>query len=52
MVAHYVKTSAKKWDFQEYDETDTGVRLVTIELEIAIADIYDKVEFEALDPIN
>jgi Uma2 family endonuclease len=22
-VEHYVKVSAKKWDFQEYDETDT-----------------------------
>ncbi len=47
-IEHYVKTSAKKWDFQEYDETDMVVRLVTIDLEIAIADIYDKVEFEAV----
>jgi Uma2 family endonuclease len=46
-VEHYVKVSAKKWDFQEYDETDTVVRLGTIDLELAIADIYDKVNFEA-----
>ena len=44
-VEHYTKVSAKKWDFQEYDETDTVVKLVTIDLEVAIADIYDKVEF-------
>ncbi len=48
-IEHYVKTSAKKWDFQEYDETDPMVRLVTIDLEIAIADIYDKVDFAAED---
>ncbi len=47
-IEHYVKTSPKKWDFQEYDETDIVVQLVTINLEIAIADIYDKVEFEAV----
>jgi Uma2 family endonuclease len=51
-IEHYVKTSAKKWDFQEYDETDTVVRLGTIGLDITIADIYDKVEFEVLDPIS
>ena len=44
-VEQYVKVGAKKWNLQEYDETDTVVKLVTIDLEIAIADIYDKVEF-------
>ena len=46
-IEHYVKVSPKKWDFQEYDETDLVVNLVSVDLEIAIADIYDKVEFEA-----
>jgi Uma2 family endonuclease len=45
-IEHYVKVGAKKWNFQEYDETDTVVQLGTIELELAIADIYDKVVFE------
>jgi Uma2 family endonuclease len=44
-IEHYVKTSAKKWDFQEYDETDTVLPLKSINLEIEIAYIYDKVEF-------
>ena len=44
-IEHYVKVSAKKWNLQEYDETDTVVKLVTIDLEVSIADIYDKVEF-------
>jgi Uma2 family endonuclease len=46
-IEHYVKTSAKKWDFQEYDEIDTVVPLRSINLEVAIANIYDKVEFVA-----
>jgi Uma2 family endonuclease len=45
-IAHYVKTSAKKWDFQVYDETDTVVQLATVGLEVPIGDIYDKVKFE------
>ena len=45
-IEHFVKVSAKKWDFQEYDETDLVVKLVTIDLEVAIVDVYDKVEFE------
>ena len=45
-IDQYVKVGAKKWNLQEYDETDTVMKSVTIDLEIAIADIYDKVEFE------
>jgi Uma2 family endonuclease len=46
-IEHYVKISPKKWDFQEYDETDTVVPLKSIDLEVAITYIYDKVEFAA-----
>jgi Uma2 family endonuclease len=45
-IEHYVKVGAKKWNFQEYDETDTVVQLSSVDLELAIGDIYDKVEFE------
>lgn len=45
-IEQYVKVSAKKWNFQEYDESDTSVQLSSVDLEMAIADIYDKVEFE------
>jgi Uma2 family endonuclease len=44
-IEHYLKASPKKWSFQEYDQTDTVVKLETIGLEIAIAEIYDKVTF-------
>jgi Uma2 family endonuclease len=50
-IEHYVKTSPKKWDFQEYDETDLIVPLRSIGLELAIADIYDKVTF-AVDTVE
>jgi Uma2 family endonuclease len=45
-IEHYVKGKGRKWDFQAYDETDAVVQLGTINLELAIGDIYDKVEFE------
>jgi Uma2 family endonuclease len=45
-IEHYVKRSEKKWDFQSYDETDTVLRLETVGVEMAIADIYDKVKFK------
>jgi Uma2 family endonuclease len=51
-IEHYVKAGPKKWNFQEYDETDTLINLETIHLELTIADIYDKVTFEpeAVEP--
>jgi Uma2 family endonuclease len=49
-IEHYFKISAKKWDFQEYDETDIVVPLRSIDLDLAIADIYDKVEF--INPVE
>jgi Uma2 family endonuclease len=45
-IEHYVKTGAKKWSFQVYDEADTVVQLATVGLEVPIGDIYDKVKFE------
>jgi Uma2 family endonuclease len=45
-LEHYVKVSPKKWDFQEYDESDLTIVLETIGLEVSIADLYEKVIFE------
>jgi Uma2 family endonuclease len=41
-IEHYVQAGPKKWSFQEYDEMDAVVKLATINLEIAIADIYNR----------
>ncbi len=43
-VQHYVKTGAKKWDFQEYDTLEEEINFSTVPCAIALADIYDKVE--------
>jgi Uma2 family endonuclease len=41
-VEHYVKQLDKKWLFTEYNSTDVRISLVSISLEIALADIYEK----------
>jgi Uma2 family endonuclease len=41
-VEHYVKQLDKKWLFTEYNSTDARISLVSISLEIALADIYEK----------
>jgi Uma2 family endonuclease len=46
-IEQHIRTSAKTWVFQEYDETDTLVRLQSIGLDIPIATIYNKVKFVA-----
>lgn len=46
-IEHYVKRTEKKWNFQAYGEMDGVVLLETVGVELAIADIYDKVDFTA-----
>lgn len=45
-VEHYAKTGAKQWLLQVYDEPETTLQLTTLEVAIALTDIYDKVQFE------
>jgi Uma2 family endonuclease len=45
-IEHYVRGERKNHNLQVYDETDRVVHLETIDVELAIADIYDKVSFE------
>jgi Uma2 family endonuclease len=45
-VEHYAKTGDKQWVFREYDQMENSVQLVSIPFAIALAEIYDKVEFE------
>jgi Uma2 family endonuclease len=49
-VEHYVKTGSKKWEFQEYDTESETIGLAALELEMSLADIYDKVTFEPSPP--
>lgn len=37
---------AKRWSFREYDESDQAIALSSIDLQISLADAYNKVKFE------
>jgi Uma2 family endonuclease len=45
-VEQYCKTDDKKWIFSEYEEEDSILILSSIQFQISLADIYDKVEFD------
>ncbi|MGP1383041.1 MAG: Uma2 family endonuclease [Thainema sp.] len=52
LVEHYAKTGEKQWVFQEYNQPDDTVEFAVMEFAIALADIYDKVEFEPAEPVE
>ncbi len=45
-IEQYFKTDKKRWTFVEYDDLNETFSLNYINFEIALADIYDKVNFE------
>jgi Uma2 family endonuclease len=45
-IEHYSKTEPHKWLFIEYDHPQAIVSLFSLNFQIKIAEIYDKVEFE------
>lgn len=46
-VEQYYKTEPRKWIFSEYDGAEAILSLNSVPFEIAFADLYDKVDFEA-----
>ncbi|MGD1908541.1 MAG: Uma2 family endonuclease [Leptolyngbyaceae cyanobacterium] len=46
-IESYVKAGENRWIFQEYDRLETTVRLESCNFEIALTDLYDRVQFEA-----
>ncbi len=46
-VEQYSKTEPRKWIFSEYDGGEAILSLNSVPLEITLADLYDKVAFEA-----
>ncbi len=46
-VEQYYKTEPRKWIFSEYDGEAAMLTLSSVPLEISLADLYDKVDFEA-----
>ncbi len=48
-VEQYFKTAQKQWIFSEYNEPEETISLNSIDFQITLADIYDKVEFETTE---
>ncbi len=46
-IEQYFKTDRKRWVFIEYDDLNEMISLNSINFEIAVSDIYDKVNFES-----
>ncbi|NEP78094.1 MAG: Uma2 family endonuclease [Okeania sp. SIO3C4] len=46
-VEKYYQTAHKQWIFSEYNEASETISLNSISFQITMADIYNKVEFEA-----
>ena len=46
-VEHYFKTSDRQWVFSEYRAADESVIFSSLNFQIGLADLYDKVDFES-----
>ncbi len=46
-VEHYVKQATKQWLFREYDGLEATFTLASVSVEIALADLYEAIEFDA-----
>jgi Uma2 family endonuclease len=44
-VEQYSKTDANKWIFSEYSSMGDRLMLTSVQVEIAIADLYENIEF-------
>ena len=45
-VEQYSKTANKRWSLREYDAEDTVITLASVEFQISLTDVYNKVKFE------
>ncbi|NET33922.1 MAG: Uma2 family endonuclease [Cyanothece sp. SIO1E1] len=45
-VEHYLKQTTKQWLFTEYDRLDATFALASVSVEIALADLYEAIEFD------
>lgn len=49
-VEHYVRQNGQQWLLSEFSELDQTVELPSIQCQLALADIYDKLEFTPTVP--
>ncbi|MEM8638316.1 MAG: Uma2 family endonuclease [Cyanobacteria bacterium P01_G01_bin.54] len=45
-VEQYVKTEPRKWWFIEHSDVEAVIEISTLKVQIAMADLYEKVQFE------
>ena len=46
-VEHYCKLANKRWSYSQYDEEDAALVFSSFQVEVPLADVYEKVDFEA-----
>ncbi len=46
-VEQYCKLANKRWSYSQYDEEDTALVFNFFQVEVPLADMYEKVDFEA-----
>ncbi|WP_310488033.1 Uma2 family endonuclease [Chamaesiphon sp. VAR_69_metabat_338] len=47
-VEHYVKTAPDRWLLSEYTDPDTILTLNSFDLQLAIADLYENIDFDEI----
>lgn len=51
-VEQYSKTANKRWSLREYDAEDEAIILTSVEFQISLGDLYNKVKFETVKEEN
>lgn len=46
-VEQYCKLANKRWSYRQYDEEDAALVFSFFQVEVPLADVYEKVDFEA-----
>ena len=49
-IEQYTKQENKRWSYSVYDEEDAALTFSSFQVEVPLADIYDKVDFAAGEP--
>lgn len=48
-VKHYFKSGKRQWTFVEYQDPNESIELGSLPCQIVLADLYDKVDFDAVE---
>jgi len=46
-IEQYCKLANKRWSYRQYDEEDAALVFNFFQVEVALADVYEKVDFDA-----